>query len=35
MDSAESSCLISESVRANVRLVPDFRVAVVGERTVA
>jgi len=34
MDSAESSCLISESIRANVKVVPEFRVAAVqGERT--
>jgi peroxiredoxin-like protein len=26
MESAESSCLISESIRARVRVVPDFRV---------
>src|SRR5881628_1776153 len=31
---AESSCLISESIRANVKVVPEFRVAAVqGERT--
>lgn len=35
MDSAESSCLISESMRANVRLVPEFRVLEMGQRTVA
>jgi len=35
LESAESSCLISESVRANVRLVPEFRVAEMGQRTVA
>ena len=37
LESAESSCLISESVRANVRLIPEFRVAAadMGERTVA
>ena len=35
METAESSCLISESVRANVRLVPDYRVAELGQRTVA
>jgi len=33
MDSAEGSCLISESVRANVRLVPEFRVAPMGAQT--
>jgi len=35
MESAESSCLISESMRANVRLVPEFRVVELGQRTVA
>jgi peroxiredoxin-like protein len=35
LESAESSCLISESVRANVRLIPAFRVAQMGQRTVA
>lgn len=35
METAESSCLISESVRANVRLIPDYRVTALGQRTVA
>ena len=35
MDSAESSCLISESIRANVKVIPEFRVAAQGEQATA
>ncbi len=35
MDSAESSCLISESIRANVKVVPEFRVAAQEGQTTA